>query len=666
MKYRIFCIVLLYFLSTPFLQAQQIGTSATPDWVKKINITELLDTMNFRQNQEYSFRNETNIYREVQINVDEEVIFDKKVFRIVKDQQKHNVYVNYSSKDIQHDIIALSAIRNGREVNITDQLNWSEAIANEYVFNKLWESRRAIQVTVDNVKENDLYTISALDKLLRTDVTMDEGWAFGIPDSVYINFRLISKKPINVTALSGFPQITTVQHEDYFEYKAQGFGLSPYQNMTPRDFISSPIVTFSKYNTIEESEESSIAYYVADEESKPVLDSLHQKLTEGLAADSSQIKNIINYVQDSILYQQYGLIRAYSPSWCIQGRRGDCKAKTLITLELLKRSGITGYPVLVNSVGFLNQLDTIPSVLNFDHVIVQFMYQGDTVLVDPTAEGQTDKIGGYPIPDYEKGLVLTPKRLFMREVAPRHQGKITICDTIAVKSVHRKLIATGEFAERYRSAEAGFSDGTSSLFESELTHIGRQDNQAICVFPYYDWDSDENKQVTAIEERDYNTAIQDSLVFEQALFIPDTIEGSILPNRRRSVSGSSYSSRRFGLGMSPDSLYTGDWPLEYINQTTSAVYIKEGIPFEDLDLEKVDTNFSLESDFGHYRCMVTEDEETITVKQDMLISGGLPASRNDEYETFMEKMNDHRRDVYNLLLAEEKKSKKKKRRRKKG
>ena len=132
-----------------------------------------------------------------------------------------------------------------------------------------------------------------------------------------------------------------------------------------------------------------------------------------------------------MVYQDYGLYRSYQPYWCINGNRGDCKAKTNITIELLKRLGIKAFPVLVNSPSYISQLDDIPSLANFNHVMVQFIFKNDTILVDPTSTNQGDKIGAYFIPNYQKGLAIYDDEIKMIDIPSLNKGQINIYDEIS-------------------------------------------------------------------------------------------------------------------------------------------------------------------------------------------------------------------------------------------
>ena len=213
----------------------------------------------------------------------------------------------------------------------------------------------------------------------------------------------------------------------------EGFAVTPYKNETPSGFIPTSFVCFSRYEKIEEMGYSFKNQFLIDDTSKEALDKLYTQLTANESDDDLKVKNIVNYVQDSIVYQNYGLLRVYQPSWCIQGNRGDCKAKTLIAIELLKRVGIEAQPVLVNLPKYYQQLDSIPSGFNFNHVIVQFDYNGEKILLDPTITNQTDKIGAYTMPAYEKGLVLYDNKTETIDISAEHRGKVEIYDEISDK-----------------------------------------------------------------------------------------------------------------------------------------------------------------------------------------------------------------------------------------
>ena len=96
-------------------------------------------------------------------------------------------------------------------------------------------------------------------------------------------------------------------------------------------------------------------------------------------------------VQDKIRYVYIGLNGgAYRPAtaddtW--DRRFGDCKAKTVLLLALLRRLGIQGEAVLVNLEGLDGTNDRLPSPNQFDHVLVRAVINGKPYWLDGARVG---------------------------------------------------------------------------------------------------------------------------------------------------------------------------------------------------------------------------------------------------------------------------------------
>ncbi len=72
------------------------------------------------------------------------------------------------------------------------------------------------------------------------------------------------------------------------------------------------------------------------------------------------------------------------PRDVFESRFGDCKDKTTLFVSLARHMGVTAYPVLVSSDGFVDSLQ--PSIKQFDHVIAAVEHAGKTRYFDVTAE----------------------------------------------------------------------------------------------------------------------------------------------------------------------------------------------------------------------------------------------------------------------------------------
>jgi tetratricopeptide (TPR) repeat protein len=89
-------------------------------------------------------------------------------------------------------------------------------------------------------------------------------------------------------------------------------------------------------------------------------------------------------------------------------RFGDCKAKTVVLVALLKELGIDAEPVLVNTGRGDLVAHRLPAMGAFDHVIVRAVIDGRTYWMDGTRLGD-DRLDALQTPPYHSGLPIAPE-----------------------------------------------------------------------------------------------------------------------------------------------------------------------------------------------------------------------------------------------------------------
>lgn len=141
------------------------------------------------------------------------------------------------------------------------------------------------------------------------------------------------------------------------------------------------------------------------------LDETEKEIYTPQMTKPEKIDAIINFVQDEIRYMGIesgiGSHQPFSPEQVVKQRFGDCKDKSLLAAELLKRIGVEkAYPVLVASY-MKNGLDQfLPGGQVFDHCILYFKYEGKPYWVDPTIALQGGTFKTMVTPDYGSALII--------------------------------------------------------------------------------------------------------------------------------------------------------------------------------------------------------------------------------------------------------------------
>ena len=132
-----------------------------------------------------------------------------------------------------------------------------------------------------------------------------------------------------------------------------------------------------------------------------------------IASPEERVLAVLRFVQDEVRY--FGIEmgeKSHKPSdasTVCNRRFGDCKDKSLLFVTALRMLGIEAWPVLVNTTERRTLDQWQPSPLAFDHVIAAVRLGGQLYWFDPTINYQRGPLSVRYLPDYERGLVISPK-----------------------------------------------------------------------------------------------------------------------------------------------------------------------------------------------------------------------------------------------------------------
>ncbi|MBB5685867.1 DUF3857 domain-containing protein [Sphingobium boeckii] len=156
-----------------------------------------------------------------------------------------------------------------------------------------------------------------------------------------------------------------------------------------------------------------------------------------MAAESDPLKRAalaLQLVQEKIRYQLMGMDAGnYVPQTPVQTwdlRYGDCKAKTLLLLAMLKLMDIDAEPVLANiTLGGLVP-DRLPSAAAFDHVLVRATIGSDTLWLDGTGSGS--RLGDiHDTPNFGYVLPVRAQGADLIRIVPRADARAMVTARIA-------------------------------------------------------------------------------------------------------------------------------------------------------------------------------------------------------------------------------------------
>lgn len=156
-----------------------------------------------------------------------------------------------------------------------------------------------------------------------------------------------------------------------------------------------------------------------------------------------------------------------------QRRLGDCKAKSVLLIALLRGLGIPAEPLLVNAQGIDGLPDRLPDVGLFNHVVVRATIAGKAYVLDPTRSGDRH-LDLLPPVTFRQGLPITSAGSPVASLPtpppalPDYVEVVDIDSTAGIgphAKVHIRQIFRGDFATRLHTGLAALSaaDGDRAL-----------------------------------------------------------------------------------------------------------------------------------------------------------------------------------------------------------
>ena len=250
------------------------------------------------------------------------------------------------------------------------------------------------------------------------------------------------------------------------------------EDMVPVWFEPRPFVQLTEFNNWAEVNRWALALF---QNSSPLSPELGQKVAEWkrLNSHEQQVQAALKFVQDEVRY--FGVEIGVSaekptdPATVFARRFGDCKDKSLLFVTLMRSLGIEAYPVLVNTQSRQTIENWLPAADVFDHCIAMVRFDGQTWWLDPTAGYQRGALAQHYLPNYGRGLVISPVTTGL-SVIPQTTG-MPLTTTTEYFDLGRKsgasdlkvvTVAEGRDADRLR---ATFASNKRSEIEKDYTHF---------------------------------------------------------------------------------------------------------------------------------------------------------------------------------------------------
>lgn len=183
-------------------------------------------------------------------------------------------------------------------------------------------------------------------------------------------------------------------------------------NDAPARYTMAPTLEFSNFSDWPEVSRTASKLYedrAAIAPGSPLAGEV-AKIAKASADPVERLAQAVRLVQDDVRYLYVGLDngnyvpQAPADTWA--KRYGDCKAKTLLLVSVLRALGISADPAMVASKTGDGLRDRLPGYYPFDHVIVRASAGGTEYWIDGTVTG-TRKADLSTVPNFHLALPLT-------------------------------------------------------------------------------------------------------------------------------------------------------------------------------------------------------------------------------------------------------------------
>ncbi|MFN3389551.1 MAG: tetratricopeptide repeat protein [Allosphingosinicella sp.] len=263
-------------------------------------------------------------------------------------------------------------------------------------------------------------------------------------------------------------------------------GIAPPAGAPPR-FLLPPTLQVSQYRDWNEISTILAPHYERAATLAP--DSPLRAEIERIAAQSSDQRSrsmtALRLVQDQVRYLALMMGEGnYLPAGADESwsrRYGDCKAKTVVLLALLRGLGIEAEPVLVNVAAGDSLRDLLPQMSAFDHVIVRARIDDRSYWLDGTRSGdrQIDDLAssnlGWGLPLRSAGAALEampfqPANLPAFETRITYDGSRGLLGSVPASG---EVVFRGELAAVLRIAQAqGQAEAFDQMRRQVVTQLG--------------------------------------------------------------------------------------------------------------------------------------------------------------------------------------------------
>ena len=415
--------------------AQNFELAERPDW--SITETEKVKSKVTR----YNVQSGAYIAESVTVyHYEKEQTFASVTSKIINNSGIENLSQIYIPFDTSYQSIQFHSFvieRNGKKVDKTSELEFNIINSENDLAANVYNGVMAVHAIVDDLRKEDLMTISysviGINPLHKGHLH-DIYYLQDVNPIDYFKFKIISSSDFEFSYKVDSEENINIKENEKDGIKTVEIVGKHIEPFVLEEFMSASSVVGNRIQISSFKNWNEVSAWgmnlFANSENNAIEEAISE-ITNSKDDLISKATAIVDFVQNDIRYTSVnggiGSLKPSSPNEVLDRRYGDCKDKTLLLVEMLRKIGVEeAYPVLVNSGGgkFLN--DYVEGNTLFNHVIVKTNIAGKDMWIDPTVPMQGGSILQRHSPYYGYGLVLSTATTELEEISAINYSTTTI------------------------------------------------------------------------------------------------------------------------------------------------------------------------------------------------------------------------------------------------
>jgi hypothetical protein len=408
---------LFVFLFSITLLNAQVTKTETPSWVNIITPPYQTKVDEGSISNGYYY-----IMLDNQFHLEKKVEYIHYAIKVLSDagvQEVSEISVDFDPSYQKVEFHHIQIIRDNKKVQQLSKVQIKQIQRETDLESKIYDGSKTAFIALNDIRKGDIieydYSLIGFNPVLGDKFFQRVGVGFSQPIPL-LNFRILANKnrifkskTIGKKSISLKTRFSGELKELYFQTSC----LEAIQGEinTPGHYYTFPEFTITEYKNWREVVDWALPLYPFNERNPEVLKKVNE-LSLKAKSDHEEVTNIIRFVQDEIRYLGFEVgensHKPSKPESVLKRRFGDCKDKSYLLCAMLNMKDYQAIPVLVHSERKVGLADELPSPLQFNHVVVRFMFKGEYYFVDPTISYQRGVLSALQFPDYHEGLFINP------------------------------------------------------------------------------------------------------------------------------------------------------------------------------------------------------------------------------------------------------------------